>query len=118
MKFDVTWPDGRTETLIPEAETVDAFAMQTWGRDTAAAVLADHGVRIALHVEAPPPATDEFVAPGASLFSDPSQKKPADAASQAEPEGKPAPEASAVTSESAPEEQAPAPDDAPTGDPQ
>lgn len=52
MKFNVTWPSGHTDVESTECETADAYAMQTWGRDTAADVLAEFGVTIAPHGEA------------------------------------------------------------------
>lgn len=51
MKFHVTWPNGLSEFLESECETVDAFAMQTWGKATAELVALEHRVLIALHVE-------------------------------------------------------------------
>lgn len=46
-RFKITWPSGLVETAESETETVDAYAMERWGRD-AAAQLADYGVALEL----------------------------------------------------------------------
>lgn len=62
-RFKITWPSGLVETAESETETVDAYAMERWGRD-AAAQLADYGVVLELDsAPAAPTAETQVVTP-------------------------------------------------------
>jgi hypothetical protein len=106
MKFHVTWPNGLSEFIHSECETVDAFAMSVWGKATAELVALEHRVLIALHLEEPTLEvetkvyTDGTSATGPAPLPDQSPAEQDAAASHTEPESEPAPEAPAITSES------------------
>jgi len=58
MKFKITWPNGDTTTEVSETTSVDTYAMERWGCDSAESVNTQYGIVLEEAPAEDPPAED------------------------------------------------------------